>query len=207
MNQYNAKVDAYIEKSAAFAKPILEHIRALVHEASPLITESIKWGMPFFEYKGPVCQMAAFKEHCAFGFWKASLLYDPHGLLKIAEGTAGSFGRISTIDDLPTPDAIKHFVLQAIENNDREIKVPSTKKAPSEKKELVTPDYFEAVLNDNPKAKETFDKFSYSHKKEYLEWIIDAKTDATRQKRMQQAIDMMENGKSRHWKYAVQPPK
>jgi uncharacterized protein YdeI (YjbR/CyaY-like superfamily) len=207
MNQYNAKVDAYIEKSAAFAKPILEHIRALVHEASPLITESIKWGMPFFEYKGPVCQMAAFKEHCGFGFWKASLLYDPHGLLKTGEGTAGSFGRVNIINDLPSPEAIKHFVLQAIENNERDIKIPKLKKDPAEKKELVTPDYFEAVLNDNPKAKETFDKFSYSHKKEYLEWITEAKTDATRQKRMQQALEMMEEGKSRNWKYAVQPPK
>ncbi|WP_183577466.1 YdeI/OmpD-associated family protein [Mucilaginibacter sp. X5P1] len=201
MGQYDARVDAYIEKSAAFAKPILNHIREVVHAASPLITETIKWGMPFFEYKGPVCQMAAFKEHCAFGFWKASLLDDPHGLLKIAEGSAGSFGRINTIDDLPIPDAIKHFVLLAIENNDRGIKIPTAKKTPAEKKELVTPDYFEVLLNDHPKAKEVFDKFSYSHKKEYLEWIIDAKTDATRQKRMQQAIEMMEEGKSRNWKY------
>jgi len=207
MGQYDARVDAYIEKSAAFAKPILNHIREVVHAASPLITETVKWGMPFFDYKGPVCQMAAFKEHCAFGFWKASLLHDPHGLLKIGDGAAGSFGRINTIADLPTPDAIKHFVLQAIENNDREVKIPTVKKNPAEKKELVTPDYFEAVLNDHPKAKEVFDKFSYSHKKEYMEWIIDAKTEATREKRMLQAMEMMEEGKSRHWKYAAQPPK
>lgn len=207
MGQYDARVDAYIEKSAAFAQPILNHIREVVHSASPLITETVKWGMPFFEYKGPVCQMAAFKEHCAFGFWKASLLNDPHGLLKIGDGAAGSFGRVETIDDLPTPDAIKHFVLLAIENNDKGIKTPTIKKTPAERKELVTPDYFEALLNHHPKAKDVFDKFSYSHKKEYLEWIIDAKTDATRQKRMQQAIEMMEEGKSRNWKYAAQPPK
>jgi len=200
MEQYNVDVHDYIQKAAPFAKPILNHIREVVHSVSPLITETIKWGMPFFEYKGSICQMAAFKQHCAFGFWKASLLNDPQGLLKIGEA-GGSFGRINTIDDLPSDETIIHFVLQAMENNESGKKTPVVKKAAVEKKELVVPDYFEALLNEHPKAKETFEKFSYSHKKEYLEWIIEAKTDATRQKRLDTTIDWLIEGKSRMWKY------
>ena len=200
MEQYIVVVHDYIQKAARFAKPILNHIREVVHSASPLITETIKWGMPFFEYKGSICQMAAFKQHCAFGFWKASLLDDPQGLLKKGEA-GGSFGRIITIDDLPSDEAIIHFVLQAMKNNESGKKAPVVKKAPAEKKELVVPDYFAALLDEHPKAKETFEKFSYSHKKEYLEWIIEAKTDATRQKRLDTTIDWLIEGKSRMWKY------
>lgn len=200
--QYDERIDAYIEKAAPFAKPILEHVRKLVHETSPLITENIKWGMPFFEYKGPVCMMAAFKQHCAFGFWKASRLNDPNHLLNPGEdAAAGSFGRVYNLADLPGDDALKDFILQAITINESEKKAPPVKKAPTEKKELVIPDYFVSMLNEHPLAKETFEKFSYSHKKEYVEWIVEAKTDATREKRLNEAMGMMAEGKSRMWKY------
>ena len=201
MEQYDPRVDAYIEKSAAFAKPILIHIREVVHAASPLIVETIKWGMPFFLYKGQICQMAAFKEHCAFGFWKASQLEDPNGFLKIGEEGAGSFGRINSIVDLPSDEVIKLFVLQVIEKNESGIKPQIIKKTPAEKKELVVPDYFEALLNENPIAKAAFDKFSYSHRNEYLEWIIEAKTAPTRQKRLQTTMEWLTEGKPRNWKY------
>jgi uncharacterized protein YdeI (YjbR/CyaY-like superfamily) len=202
MEQYDARIDAYIEKSAAFAKPILNHVRQVVHAASPLITETIKWGMPFFDYKGPVCMMAAFKQHCGFGFWKAARLNDPKHLLSPGEETAaGSFGRLTSIGDLPGDDDLKEFVLQLMKLNETGVKEPVAKKVPTKKKELVTPDYFTEILDQNPKAKETFEKFGYSHKKEYLEWITEAKTEPTRQKRMTQAVEMMEEGKSRHWKY------
>src|ERR1700744_468678 len=121
MEQFDPRVDAYVAKSADFAKPILEHIRQVVHEASPLITENIKWGFPFFEYKGLVCQMAAFKNHMAFGFWRASRLNDPNRLLHSGEEPAGgSFGKIMTITDLPTDEALKGFVLQAMALNELE---------------------------------------------------------------------------------------
>src|ERR1700743_1743604 len=122
MEQYNPRVDAYIEKAAPFAKPILEHVRRVMHEVSPLITESIKWGMPFFEYKGPICQMAAFKQHAAFGFWRASRLNDPHHLLRLGgdgeEAAGGSLGRVYKIEDLPAEDALKPFVVQAMHLNE-----------------------------------------------------------------------------------------
>jgi uncharacterized protein YdeI (YjbR/CyaY-like superfamily) len=201
MEKYDARIDAYIEKSADFAKPILKHIRQLIHETSPLITESVKWGMPFFEYKGPISHMAAFKQHAAFGFWKAQRLKDTHGVLNVSEeAAAGSFGRLTSLADLPDDKILKDFILQMIDINEKGIK-EAPKKAPAEKTVLVVPDDFAKLLNDNEAAKETFEKFSYSNKKEYLEWIIEAKTDATRQKRMQTSIEWLSEGKSRMWKY------
>src|SRR5258708_25452933 len=134
MGQYDTRIDAYIAKSAPFARPILEHIREVVHRASPLITETVKWGMPFFDYKGPVCMMAAFKQHCAFGFWKASRLNDPDGLLRGSdeEASAGSFGRINRMEDLPSDEALVGFVHQMIAINEsgvKEVKKPSAPKA------------------------------------------------------------------------------
>ncbi|WP_259070925.1 YdeI/OmpD-associated family protein [Mucilaginibacter sp. X4EP1] len=201
MEQYDSRVDAYIDKAAPFAKPILEYIRQVIHETSPQITEIIKWGFPFFEYKGVLCNMAAFKQHCSFGFWKASLLNDPTQSLKRGDGTAGSFGPITTLADLPSKEIIVDFILQGIALNENEVKVP-VKKVPAEKKTVLeTPDYFIDFLADYPKAAETFQKFSPSHKREYVEWIVDAKTDATRIKRMQTALEWLNEGKSRNWKY------
>ena len=201
MEQYDARIDAYIARAAPFAQPILEHIRQIVHEASPLITETVKWGMPFFDYKGPVCQMAAFKQHLGFGFWRASRLNDPDGLLKGSdeEAAAGSFGRIMTIEDLPSATALKNFVLQAIALNESGIKVP--KKIAAPKAELDMPADFNALLSGDQKALENFVNFSPSKKREYLEWFVEAKSDATRQKRMEQALEWISEGKSRNWKY------
>jgi len=203
MEQYDPRIDAYIGKKPAFAQPILKHVRELMHTTSPLITETIKWGHPFFEYKGTLANLAAFKEHCAFGFWNASLLKDTHGVLHKAgeKESAGNFGRITQISDLPGDDILKDFILQAMALNEKGNKPVVKKAAPAEKKELVVPDYFIHMLAENPAAEEAFEKFSYSHKKEYLQWITEAKTDATRQKRMEQAMEMMSEGKSRHAKY------
>jgi uncharacterized protein YdeI (YjbR/CyaY-like superfamily) len=202
MEQYDNRVDAYIEKSPEFAKPILTYLRQLVHETSPLLTEAIKWGFPFFDYKGVVCQMVAFKEHCAFGFWKATLLNDPNNALSIGDGSAGSFGRITKIEDLPSKEILQDFILQAIAFNESGKKTPeAVKKASAPKTELVIPEYFTEFLTAYPNASLNFDRSSYSHKKEYVEWIIDAKSEATRQKRMETAAGWLAEGKSRHWKY------
>jgi len=202
MEQYDSRVDAFIEKAADFAKPILEYIREIVHETSPVLIETVKWGFPFFDYKGPVCQMAAFKEHCSFGFWKATLLNDPHNALSIGDGSAGNFGRITKIEDLPSKEIIQDFIRQAIALNESGKKTPEAiKKASAPKTELVIPEYFTEFLTTYPNASLNFDRSSYSHKKEYVEWIVDAKTEATRQKRMETAAEWLAEGKSRHWKY------
>lgn len=202
MEQYDSRVDAFIEKAPEFAKPILEYIREFVHETSPLLMETVKWGFPFFDYKAPVCQMAAFKEHCSFGFWKATLLNDPYNALSIGDGAAGSFGRIAKVEDLPSKEILQDFIRQAIALNESGKKTPAAeKKATVPKAELVIPDYFTEFLKAYPNASLNFDRSSYSHKKEYVEWIVEAKSDVTRQKRMTTAAEWIAEGKSRHWKY------
>jgi uncharacterized protein YdeI (YjbR/CyaY-like superfamily) len=201
MEQYDPRIDAYIAKSADFAKPILMHIRQVVHQASPLITETIKWGMPFFDYKGPVCMMAAFKQHLGFGFWKASRLNDPEGLLQGSdeEAAAGSFGRVVSLDDLPSDKALMGFVQQMIKINESGVKEPKKPSAP--KAELPMPGDFDKLLRENLVAMDNFEKFSPSKKREYLEWFVEAKSEATRGKRIEQALEWIAEGKSRNWKY------
>lgn len=206
MEQYDPRVDAFIGKSAPFAQPILQHIRALVHETSPLIMETIKWSCPFFDYKGTLCHMNAFKAHMGFGFWDSGALADPGKYLKRGEekDAVGNFGRITSLADLPPDDVLKDFIRQAIAANEKGAKSArpvAVKKSEADKAALVTPDDFAVMLEQHPKAKEVFEKFGYSHKKEYLTWIIDAKSEATRRKRMEQAIEWISEGKSRHWKY------
>lgn len=150
--------------------------------------------------------MNAFKAHMGFGFWDSGALIDPGKYLKRGDEkeSAGSFGRITTLADLPPDHIIKDFILQAMAANEKGAKSKkpvAEKKSELEKASLTIPEDFENILNQNPNAKAVFDKFGYSHKKEYIVWITDAKTDATRQKRMQQAIEMIGDGKSRHWKY------
>jgi len=191
-------VDAYIEKSKDFAKPILKHIRALVHDACPDVVETKKWSFPHFDYKGMMCSMASFNEHCAFGFWKQSLIDDA---VFPAEKTAmGSFGRIRSIADLPDAKMMKKLIGDAMKLNDDGIKVAKPKPT-GEKKELVVPDVLLEALATNDAAADTFNNFPYSKKKDYVEWITEAKTDATREKRLATTIEWLAEGKSRHWKY------
>jgi uncharacterized protein YdeI (YjbR/CyaY-like superfamily) len=206
MEQYDPRFDEYIGKKAAFAQPILRHLRELMHSVSPKITETMKWGHPFFEYKGILANMGGFKEHCVFGFWSSSALNDPNGIIKHGDekGAAGNFGRITKLSDLPDDAILKDFILQAIAIKDagpdaKPEKKPVPPKAP--KAPIEMPDYFAAALQTNQKALETFQNFSPSHKREYLEWIIDAKTEATRQKRIETALEWITEGKSRNWKY------
>jgi len=201
MEKYDPRVDAYIAKSADFAQPILKHLRQLVHSVSPLLTETMKWGFPFFDYNGSVCQMAAFKEHMGFGFWKQRQLNDPGKLIKEEDGTAGSFGKITSLSDLPSDDILIDFIKQAMLLNEAGNKKPAVKKETAPKAAIEMPVDFADLLAANPKAQEVYNKFSPSHKREYLEWIVDAKSDATRQKRMETAIEQIVEGKSRHWKY------
>ncbi|MEO7310922.1 MAG: DUF1801 domain-containing protein [Chitinophagaceae bacterium] len=106
MPTIDPRVDAYIEKSAPFAQPILLHLRKLVHKACPQVVETIKWSFANFDYKGMFCSFAAFKQHCAFGFWKTALMADPEGVLSEKKNEAmGCLGRITSMKDLP-PDAV-----------------------------------------------------------------------------------------------------
>ena len=196
-------VDAYIAKAADFARPILNHIRELVHKTCPEVEEKMKWSFPHFDYKGEMmCSMAAFKQHAVFGFWKASLMKDPV-LVETAksEVAMGHLGRLTSIKDLPADKKMTAWIKEAMALNDKGIKLVAKPKT-TDKKELVVPDYFIKALSKNKKAKQTFESFAYSHKKEYLQWIAEAKTEETRNKRIAAAVEMMSEGKSRNWKYS-----
>jgi uncharacterized protein YdeI (YjbR/CyaY-like superfamily) len=191
------RIDAYIENSRDFAKPILEHIRSLIHQTCPDVEETLKWSMPHFTYRGDMmCHFASFKEHCAFGFWKQSLI---EGADFPEKNAMGSFGKIRSLDDLPDDKTLATLIKEAMSLNELGIKV---KKSPSaEKKELVVPDFLNEALARNEKAAQTFNAFPYSCKKEYVEWITEAKTEPTREKRLASTIEWLSEGKKRNWKY------
>ena len=202
MGKRDNAIDAYIGKAADFARPILIHLRELVHKASPEAEEKMKWSFPHFDYKNEMmCSMEAFKQHCVFGFWKAALMKDPT-LVENArsEVAMGHLGRITSLKDLPGDKKMTAYIKEAMGLNDQGIKLPSKAKS-ADKKELEVPDYFLKALSKNKKAKETFDNYAYSHKKEYLEWVTAAKTEPTREKRLATALEWMAEGKSRYWKY------
>jgi len=192
------RVDTYIEHSADFAKPILKHLRKLVHAGCPEVEETIKWKFPTFMYKGMLCGFASFKQHCTFGFWKHELLFGKEGT--VTNGDAmGQFGRVTSVTELPKDDVLLRYIKEAARLNDQGIKLPRSK--PKPRKPLVVPSYLKAALQKSSKARETFENFSYSHKKEYVEWLTEAKTEETRKRRLRTTIEWLSQGKARNWKY------
>jgi uncharacterized protein YdeI (YjbR/CyaY-like superfamily) len=198
MGKEDPRIDAYIAKSAVFAQPILNHLRDLVHQGCPEVEEMLKWSMPSFVYKGLLCGMAAFKQHVTFGFWKHELVV---GRAAEKEGM-GQFGRLSSLKDLPADKVLLGYIRKAVALNEAGIKAPAhTRAKPGEKREIAVPDYLVAALKKNNAARANFEKFSYSHKKEYVEWLAGAKREETRQKRLQTALAWIAEGKSQNWKY------
>jgi uncharacterized protein YdeI (YjbR/CyaY-like superfamily) len=196
--QHSPAVDAYIERAAPYAQPILRRLRAVFHEASPLLEEKIKWGVPSFEYKGLVVGMAAFKNHVGYGFWKSAVMSDPAGLFSDEARSSPMFMKLTRVEDVPGVDILGPYVREAIELNERGVKVP---KAPVPPKSLEVPAILDAALEANPIARATFDALAPSHKREYIEWIEEAKREETRAKRVATTIEWLMEGKSRNWKY------
>jgi uncharacterized protein YdeI (YjbR/CyaY-like superfamily) len=202
----NPKVDAYLAKVQPFAQPILEHLRELVHKACPGVEESIKWSRPFFEYRGAIlCNMSAFKEHCSFGFWGeeiGAVLREAHAL---RPGAMGSLGRITSLKDLPSDKLMLAWIRQAAAFVDSGqytspiVARNKVMKAPKPATEM--PAEFATALRRNKKAGGAFAAFSPSCKREYIEWIADAKRVETRDKRIATALEWIAEGKQRNWKY------
>ena len=180
------KVDAYIAKAPEYARPILRYVRDVVHSAVPDVEETIKWGAPHFDYKGIMIGMAAFKAHAGINFWKGKLI-----------GMDG-FGDIRSVDDLPPKKELAALVRKLAELNEQGVKV---EKKIVPKKAVKTPPDLVAALKKNKKAATAYENFSPSHRREYVQWISEAKTDETRKKRLDQAIEWMAEGKPRNWKY------
>jgi hypothetical protein len=196
MGTRDARVDAYIAKAPDYAKPILEYLRATVHEVVPDVTEGIKWQSPHFDYKGMFCGMSAFKEYCVFGFWKSKLVLGDEFK---SERPTDQLGRIAMLADLPPKKKLVGYLKKAKELNDAGTKIERKPSMP--KKPIRTPAFLTAALKKNKKAAAAYESFPPSHKREYSEWLTDAKTEETRAKRLAQAIEWMAEGKPRNWKY------
>ena len=200
MEKHSPKVDEYIEKSQGFAKPVLHYLREIVHEFCPNAEEAMKWSFPCFMYKGKIlCSMASFKQHCTFGFWLEKEMKTMQKITKdIEKNSMFSLGKITKIEDLPSKPQLKNAIKEAMELTDMGVVV---KKAIPQKTETEVPDYFKKALDQNKKALEIFEKGSPSFRREYINWIIEAKTETTRNKRMEQAVEWISEGKGRNWKY------
>ena len=198
MGKKDPRIDAYIAKSADFARPILSHLRELVHEACPEIEETVKWSMPFFVLKGSVCHMAAFKQHATFGFWMSKLVVGD----RADEGAMGHFGRLTSLKDLPDDQTLLAYIRKAVELDRAGVKASwRARPKPGATRSVAVPDAFLAALKQNRKAQDNFEKFSPSHKREYIEWVTGAKREETRQRRLQTALALIADGKTQNWRY------
>jgi uncharacterized protein YdeI (YjbR/CyaY-like superfamily) len=197
MANHDPRVDAYIAKSASFARPILEHLRALVHEACPTVDESLKWSMPFFSYKAaPMCMMAAFKQHCSFGFWLSKEVTGGSD-----EDGMGQFGKLASLKDLPPDRQLSAHLKKAMALNEAGVKKARPKAAAKPAPAL--PDDLAALLaqKKHAAARKAWESFPPGAQREYVDWIAEAKTDATRQKRLATTLEWLAEGKRRNWKY------
>ncbi|MES2779064.1 MAG: YdeI/OmpD-associated family protein [Bacteroidota bacterium] len=202
MPQFNPAVDAYIAKSADFAKPILEHLRQLIHDTCPEAEEVVKWGYPHFDYKGDMmCILGSFKNHCSFSFYKAELMSDPKIKASVKSGQRmGYMNKLTSLSDLPPKKVLVTLIKEAMVLNESGVK--KTRPKSDKPKVVEVPDFLTTALAANKKAKQVFESKSDSFRKEYIGWITDAKTEATRQKRMEQALEWIAEGKGRFWQYA-----
>jgi|1185.fasta_scaffold83714_3 hypothetical protein len=195
MGNRDTRVDAYIAKSPEFARPILSRVRALVHEACPDVEETMKWSVPHFEHRGVLCGMAAFKQHCNIILWKGALIAGGKG-----RDEKGNFRNITTLADLPTDKTMIALLEKAARLNEEGVKSPARKSATA-RKPIPVPAELASALARNKKAAAAFEKFPPSHKREYSQWIAEAKGDDTRQRRVKSAIEWIASGKPRNWKY------
>lgn len=197
MPTIDPRVDAYIANAQPFARPILERLRALVHETCPEVEETIKWSSPFFLYRGLFCHMAAFRQHCAFGFWKWKQVVGADG----DDGAMGEFGRLATLSDLPPKKVLTGYLRKAMALNEAGVPAATHGRHASRKPPLDVPADLAAALQRDAKARATFDAFSPSHRREYVEWIVEARREETRAKRLATTLEWLAEGKPRNWKY------
>ena len=200
MGKKDARVDTYLATSPDFAKPILTYLRDVVHEGCPDLVETMKWSTPTFDHQGILCSMAAFKRHCVFGFWKAPLLtLDGKPLVKKMESGAGQFGKLTSVKDLPAKSKLLKLVKDAARLNESGVAIKRAPRAAA--RPVQVPEDLTRALHKNAKAQAVFAAFPPSHKREYVEWIVEAKTPETRQRRLETALEWMGEGKPRNWKY------
>jgi len=197
MTAFDPRVDTYIARQADFARPILEHLRAVVHAACPGVEETLKWGMPTFLSGGAIlASMAAFKQHATFGYWKHALVMGEG----VERDGMGSYGKMTSIKDLPPKKILAADLKRAVQLNADKVK--STRKS-APKPPPQAPDDLLAALKKNAQARKAFEAFPPSAQRDYVEWIVEAKREETRAKRLAQAVEWMAEGKRRNWKYEI----
>lgn len=196
-----ANFDDYINHAQPFAQPLLRYFRECVHEACPGVEETFKWGMPNFTYNGSIlCHMASFKQHASFSFWLAKKMHDPAKIFVWSDDSGmGQFGKIERLEQLPEKGILLDYIKEAMALTDAGEKLTASTRRTT--KVLEEPNFLLERLNQHPKAIATYSLFSQSHKNEYIEWITEAKTETTRNKRMDQMMEWLEEGKPRNWKY------
>lgn len=200
MASSDTRIDAYIARSADFARPILEHLRALVHRAVPDVEETVKWGMPHFTLRGAiVCGMASFKQHASFGFWRGAQIPDLKKVIGRREKAMGQLGRIASLTDLPSSRDLIKLIKAAAELSRSGKTSPRAPRGPA--KVPRTPADLAKALARHAKAKAVWASFPPSHRKEYIEWITGAKAADTRERRLTTAIDWISKGKPQNWRY------
>lgn len=200
MVTHDKRVDAYIQNAESFAQPILQTLRAVVHQGCPNAEETIKWGIPFFLYKGKIlCWMASFKGHCAFGFWLGKKLKDTSGILeKETRSAMGHLGKITAVKELPPKKLLIAYIKEAMLLTDGKKGSAATKKI---ERKLEIPNWLITVLKKNKRAYSNFQEFSFAKQNDYVVWVTGAKTEVTRQKRMSTMLEWLAEGKSLNWRY------
>lgn len=198
MPSHDPRIDAYIERAAPFAQDILRHWRATVHAHCPEVVETIKWGFPNFVYRDKILTgMAAFKAHCSIGFWHGEAAL---GEGKGKDGAMGDYGRLTSLKDLPPRSEQKAAILRAMKLIEDGVKArPAKKSAPKPPPEA--PDDLIGALDRNAAARRTFDGFPPGQRRDYIDWIVEAKKPETRERRIAQAVEWLAEGKRRNWKY------
>jgi uncharacterized protein YdeI (YjbR/CyaY-like superfamily) len=201
MKNTSPEVDAYIENAPEFARPMLKRLRKVIHKGCPQVVETIKWGVPMFEHHGILGGLAAFKQYVRFGFWKAALMSDPHGLMP-ADGSKSMMGlKLYELSNLPADKILVEYVREAALLNEQGMKPSKPKKKAA--KPVVLPEDLQAALKKNAKARTTFEAFPPSHQREYIKWIVEAKQATTRERRLATTLEWLTHGKSRNWKYVT----
>ncbi len=198
------KIDGYIAKAQPFARPVLLHLRELLHRACPTIEESIKWGQPFFVYRGAIlCHMGAFKAHCTFSFWGKEISAVLCEARVLSEEKSSSFGRITGLGDLPSDKQLLAWIRQAAAFVDSGQYTSPMAERPKKAhaKAIEAPVEFKSALKAHSKASAVFEAFNPSCKREYIEWIAEAKRPETQANRIATAIEWIAEGKQRNWKY------
>lgn len=193
------RVDSYIAEAPEFARPILKHLRKLILQGCPEAVETIKWGSPFFDYHGLLCGLAAFKAHCSVFFWRDIDVSQWLPKTNTAGAGMGQFGKLTSLADLPKDSIVLACVRAAVEQRDSPASKPKRARQPA--KELPVPPDLKKALSTNAKAAATFKNFSPSHRRDYIDWITDAKRPETRERRLQTTLEWLAEGKQRNWKF------